>query len=484
MENFIKKIKQSFSESATIPFGERLFKLNSQEFSGPLLHDYRTIERLLDDERVYSIVTLISSMCKDAYRGPELYPKDRYTDSELDDREQLVLRYADLACRDLKFQQKFFDYAWQLVTHGDLFEKITKSTKGITKLTSLPLNDVRVLENKEQRNRTGQGAQIQEENFISVKRTENDTDPILYSLENKEYFHISFKNHGVWKEDIVGSRTYGIYSKSPIASLQRLVAWKTKTIENDIIWKDKLLPKILFKLKMPGIVPSKYTGTQQEKVEAAKKQAGELTRSFVDSTKGLKPDDNIVITDAADASILEASSTNYQRPNETLGQINSLLNTPQGIPNGLLGGESGGSMGIELAAVFSGIRINYVVGLSSDALNEILKSHLRIVYPEYDKEISRLYIRADSSLTVEKFQKAKIALSLTASEVFTKNEIREAAGYPRLPQLPKDLFPVGGESQIKSSLAELEKDVKQEGANSEQNNTGPQGRRNRTEDSE
>ncbi len=230
---------------------------------------------------------------------------------------------------------------------------------------------------------------------------------------------------------------------------------------------------------MPSIVPSKYTGTQQEKVTAAKADASLLTNDFITSTKGVRPDDDLVTSDAVETSILEAKTVNYATPNETISQINTFLNTPQGLPSGLLGGESGASMGVELAAIFAGIRVEYLVQKVASAFTTIMKSHVRLAATNAGEDtIDRLFIHVDTALSVEKFEKIKTAMSMAATGCFTKGEIRQATGYARLPQLPKEAFPEIDLSTVTQSLDDLNSNTKKEKPLGQGNNKSPQGDRN------
>lgn len=470
------RLLQLFSDPS-IPVGGRIFALRTTEFQDKIKYSYKDIEDLMEDERIYSIVSMVSSMVAKSYVGPELMPKDKYTDDKLDEKEKQAMKSAEKFCKDFKCKEVFFNWTWQLVSHGDLFERIVKNGGGVTDLISLPLNAVRALANEEQIRKLPLNLQIIEENLISVKRAINDTQPTVY--KEGEYIHISYKNHGVWRNDIESVKTYGIYSIPPLATLERLVNWKKKTIENDIIWKNKLLPRILHKLKMPSIVPSKYTGTQAEKVKAAKADASLLTDDFISSTKGVRPDDDLVISDAVDSSILEAKTVNYAQPNETISQINTFLNTPQGLPSGLLGGESGASMGVELAAIFAGIRVEYLANKCAEAFTTIMKSHVRLDATSAGKEtIDRLFIHIDPALSVEKFEKIKTAMSMASTGCFTKGEIRQATGYARLPQLPKDAFPEVDLTTVSKTMADLNSNTKKEKPLGQDNNTSPKGDRN------
>jgi hypothetical protein len=475
----ISRIQAFAAADPTIPVNGKIFRSNTVEFSGKLKYDYATIENLVSDERVYSIIALVSSMVEDAFMGAEIRPKNRFTDDKLEKKEEEAIAAADEFCRTLNIRRKFFEYAWQIITHGDLFEKITlDGSAGIIELDSIPLNSVRVLERLAQAKTAGVQPQIVKEKLIISKKLKNDINPVVY--KEGEYFHISFKNHGVWRKDIEGIDTYCIYSIPPIATLQRLVNWKIKTIENDISWKNKLLPRWVHKLKMPSIVPSKYTGTPEEKVSKAKADADKLTDSFKTGFQNLRADDDLIISDAVDSSVLEAKSTNYHQPNETITQINNLLNGPQGLPSGALGGVSGASIGMELSGIFAGLRIKNVVNNIADMITILMQRHVLITNTGVGEDIvNRLFIHSDASLTVEKFEKMKTAISMVSTGMYTKGEIRKSTGHVRLPQLPKDAFPdtdmIG---KGKQTLKDLEGDVKKEGTDSNQNNNSPQGERN------
>jgi len=483
MANWFTQLFASATENTnTIPIGGKIFQMHTAEFTKELSYDWHSIEKLLEDERVYAIVALVSSMCCKAYVGPELYPKNRYTDDKLSKDEEKVMEAIDVFAREIGIKQGFFDLAWQLVTHGDLFEEILKDgNRGIIDLKSIPLTSVTVLEKEDQLKKRGESIQILTENMIAVKKNVNDTNPRFIQKEN--YIHLSFKNHGVWRDDREGRDTYGIYSIPPIAPLQRLVRWKKKTVENDIIWKNKLLPRLMYKLKMGSIVPSKYSGTPDEKITKATADAKKLTTDFINTTKTVRADDDIVVSDAVDASVLEAKSVNYHSPNDTISQINTLLNTPQGIPSGLLGGDVGGSMGVELAAIFSGIRIDYIAQIIADAFTRVIRSHARLAVTSVgDEIINRLFIHVDPALSVEKFEKIKTAMSMSTMGIFTKGEIRKASGYARLPQLPEEAFPDVEMPDVKKTLKDLEGDVKKEGLRNRGNNRSPQGDRNTMEE--
>lgn len=472
----LDKVRQMFSESS-IPVGNKLFSMDSSEFSNELKHDYKTISELGFDERIYSIVAAKASLVYKAYEGIALYPADEDVYTEMTDNEKKIKKIAVQFARDMKYYQLFFDYAWDVITFGDLFEKIVKDKTGISAIKSLPLNACKVIAIPKNILRSSKDP-ILEENMLFVRANTLNDDGKTY--EKEDYVHLSFKNRAVWKDDIDKVKTYGIYSYSPLAPLQLLAGWKKKTIENDIIWKNKILPRILWTLKMPGIVPSKYTGTQEEKVNMAVKQAKEMAADFTNNTRALRPDSDIVVSDAVEGKVLEPNSTNYKEPNDTIGQINTMLNSTLGIPSGLLGGEVGAAMGMELAGIFASIRADYIASKIADVLTDLVRRHLRIVAATIDptKEIiNRIYVHTDPALSIEKFESVKTALSMGVLACFTKNEIRKQSGYPPLFKLDSSMFPeVEGETGKK--MGDMLANINKEKPGAEENNNGPKSERN------
>lgn len=478
-----KKIKQQFQEhTGALPAGGTLFGLHTHDTLDRVMYDYDSINKMLYDERVQSIVSLVASMVHNSYGGIQIKPEDKFSDQELTPREREAINLAEMFLSEEYFDglRKMFDYAWELTAHGDLFDRfIIDPELGLT-VQSIPLNTVRVLEDRGQATRRGSEIQILQENFISIRKSEQSRE--LELLPKGEYGHLSYKNYGVWREDIEGTNTYGIYSIPPIASLQKLLKWKNKTIENDIIWKNKLLPRILHRLNMDSIVPMKYMAdSQEEKVAKAQADADKLIDNFISKTKIIKPDEDLVISNAVESTMLEASSTNYQKPNETLSQINDFLGTPQGIPSGLLGGQIGASLGLEVAAVVASMRVDIISKRVAGYLGMIVRKHLRLTNASLgDDVINRLYIHVDPSLTVEKFTKVKIGLTMANLGCFTLQEIRQAVGYSALPQMDQSKL-IRLEGKAHWTEGQKMNEIEQTGPVDNKNNRTPGAERNSTE---
>ena len=437
----VSKIFKFALPDTSVPRGGTIFKTHTTEM-GPerrLDYSYDTIERMVEDERIVSIVSLFCAMVEESYKRIEFEPEDDFEDYELDTAEIEILKTAKLIAKKLEFRTKFHDYAWQLITHGDVFERYElKSDIVSSEIIPIPLNNVRVIEESSQAE-SGNSDLIMREEMIDIRGDDNPDENEV--LKKEKYIHISIKNHGVWRRDKNGGDTFSIYSKPPLSVLSTQLNWKKKTIENDILWKNKTVPRVKHTLKMPAITPNRYQGTMDEKVAKAKAEAQKIVEEFITSTQNMRPDADIVTSDAVETGIVEAKSTNYQKPNEVLNQINAAINTVHGIPEGLTGGKDT-SISMESAGIFAGLRVKHVSNKIATALERILKEQLLIAGTGATEEnIERIVIKIDDSLTKELFDKFKIALSAKAAGVFTKQEIRQLCGYSALPLNAKDLVP-------------------------------------------
>jgi len=476
--NIIKRVKQFFSEES-LPLSGRIFAPKTGEFNNDLDMSYAAMIKLSSDERVESILNLVASTVQKSFAGVYIRPTDRYLDKVLDEGELEILNLADKFIVDLKVKQLFFDYAYNITLHGDVFDRFTKTQEGIIELVPLPLNAISVIQDKNQDSVKGSNVIVMEANFVQVKKSDNNGWNV-YPIS--EILHISFNNRRIWRKDIEGRSTFGIWSIPPMACLQHLVAWKKKTIENDIIWKNKLLPIRHFMLSMPGIVASKYIGTQEQKIALATADGNKLISNFKESVKPEAADSDLITSDTVKAAMLEAKSTNYHAPNETIDQINNFMNTPMGVPNSFLGGNSGASQGIEMSAIFNSIRIGKIAEDIAIELTKVLKIHLTILKPGLKTTIDRVAIHTNTTLSIEKYELSKTALAMSETGAVTIRELRESLGLAPLPALPKEAFPVST-GDIKASKSELIKDIKAEGIKSGVNNNSPQGERNSMEGS-
>ena len=469
----IRNTIQAFSDG-TIPVGGKILRLKTTEFLDEQSDKYEDITKLLNDERIFSLVALTSSLIQSAYKGIHLKPTDRYTDKTLTKNEIKVLKLGDEFAdpiSGLDFKQLFFDIGWSIALYGEeRYVYMIEKDKGITELKSVPLNSSYFVDNTEQINSVN--TIVRTGNILVVNKNPNNTNPDI--IKEGGFEQIAYHKRGVWRRDIHGRDTYGVYPIVPGKCLQNLYKWKLKTMENDVAWKNKLMPRILHELDMGGISAAGYPGkTKAEKNAAALADAQKIIQNFKNNTKIDTPDEDLIVSKSVVTKILEATSTNYMAPNDTLEQINKAFNTPFGIPEGQIGGESGSSMGAQLDSYFESIRIDTIASLISKALTKALHKHLIINNAGLSEEIKRLYVHIDTMIPVHRFEMARTILSLAQSGVVLKTETREMINLPRIPQLPKEDFMEKRQSTLRDSPEQIEKDLLSEVPGANDNNEGP-----------
>lgn len=500
-----KAVMQAFGDG-TIPVGGKIMKLKSTEFDLIQSDKYEDVQKLLEDERIYSIIALIAALVQESYKGVHLRPKDRYTDDELDDNELKILKAADLFVGEeegLDYSQLFFEIAWNVILHGEerFIYIFDSDKKKIIELRSVPLNssyfvddksqiknidkivysDKILVVNTENNNNTdsaaGKSTNISPlgnvSSLIAKDKPAANTSIDAKTYTDKQFEHIAYHKRGVWRKDIHDRQTFGVYSVVPGKSLQNLFKWKLKTMENDIVWKNKLMPRLKHVLNMAGIFASKYPGkTPSEKTAAALKDAKTVILAFKQNIKIDSPDEDIITSDSVTTEVLEPTSASYLDPNNTLKQINESFNTPFGVPNGQLGGNSGTSMGSQLDSVFESIRVGTISKVIAKHLAKAVRKQLILDTPTLKDVINRIYIHTDTTLPVHKEELARALLALAKSGMVTKQEGRVMIKLPRLPQLPDDAF-LAAKDNSRESEAQVEKDLLSKKGGGDTNNEGP-----------
>ena len=477
--NIMTKL-QNFATPGTIPIGDKIFQRNTVEFRDELGYDFGEIQRLLTDEKIYSLIALTASLVSSSFKGVSLLPESRYTDKELTPQEEEILTIADRfvgTAVGLNYKRLFFSLTWNIALHGDeiyIYEYGENENRpGISRLVPVPLDSAYFLD--ERRKEQNPGETVYNDNILAIRDEQNN---VTY-YEKEEFEHMSYQNHGIRRTDITGRTTFNVWSLSPGNTLRNMYKWKLKTMENDVAWKNKLMPRILHVLKMPDISPARYPGaTQQEKTKNAMEDAKKIMLEYKRQVANDTADADMIETDAVDTKILEANSTNYQLPNETITQINDSFNMPFGISNGQLGGQSGTSMAGELDSVFQSIRIDSISRTIADALGRTLRKQLIIEKPGAIDIINRVYLHVNSMLPVHQHTTARALLDMSYSGVLLKTEMRELMGLPRVPQLPADYFADVQKNDAKDSPAEKQKNETQTNESVSNNNGGPEAQRN------
>ena len=443
-------------------------------------YSYEAMTGLIEDDRVNSLIYLIASMASEAYKGITILPKSIYTDTKLTDKEIKLLDEATTFAKRIHLKDLFFTYSKNGLTYGDYIERMEYDKEGVQEIKSLPLNCITILPEKKKLEPNVEKITLMDDSFYCLN--ESDPTPTFYS--KKDIIHFSFDKRGQWRKDILSRDTYGLYSNPPIAVLSKLVKWKEDTIENDIKWRQKMLPKEHFTLNTEEVSLEKFNGTIEEKIEKSTKATWKILTDFktvIDDRDN--PDKSIITTPSVDSKVLEASGANYATPNETLQQINRQMGGPMGMNEAFLGGEVSTGNGVSTSAMFASMRVSVVCNKIADVLVIPIRKHLRLVFPDIDeKDINRIEIQTNASLSQVILELSKVAMNLGLTGLFSEQEIREILGYSHTTQNPYTKL-IAGETildgrVVRNSAGQQQADGNSETPNKSDNNQTAGAKRN------
>jgi len=385
------------------------------------------------DERLWSVIELAAVMVRKSYNGISLKPEgNEPIPTNTSNAEENAILEAKKFADQIDIPSLLYNYTKDLWKYGDAVDKITfYGGNGISKITPLPMNLVTAIDNRKQfQQQLGLGGEvIQDPKFYCVDELNANLRVKDQVIPANRIMHISFDNRRQWVVDNIGRWTFNVWSHSPIETLKVLIEWKHNLIRNDLLWRNRLLPREHHKLDLSVYDPSKYTGTYSTKVANAKSDATTAIKDYNDKIKRREADQGFTTGTNVDIDIIEPKTTNYTSPNQIIDQINSLISTPTGTPGALVGGESKGFTSLLHSSSFTAMRADIYAMRITNALEGLVKKHVALVRPGLKQDvIDRLFIRNKLILDRDRTELAKIIGVLVNTNVFTPSEIRAIWG--------------------------------------------------------
>jgi hypothetical protein len=415
---------------------------------GPSLdNEYDQADQLiLLDDRVRGNLSLFAQMTARAFQGIDITQKgDEEGPRVFSEDEKAMITTANQLVTRLDFRSLYESYTKSLVKYGDVIEHIETGPEfldeefeeeageegTITALTPLPMNQMTIIDE------AGRIDDPEPTKVITLKEIyvvdeenadQTEDDPIQYP--KSEILHVSLDPRTNWKDDLVGRPTFGIWSDAPLKSVIYLIEWKHNLIRNDMLWRNKMLPREHHKLNMSAFAPENYPGsTFSERLSAAKVAATSEMNLYSASIRGQQADQGYVTSTDVDVNIVEPKSTNYQNPNEMINQLDTKISGLTGTPEALSGGTTVGFSSIEFSGTFVSIRAEEMAALIGRALDRLLWKHIKAVHPAFDiKDIKRVHTQHRLILDRDLTERAKLVSILAGTKVFTPTELREFEG--------------------------------------------------------
>ena len=386
------------------------------------------------DERLYSTIELMAIMIQKSI-GDNLGNTFgiRADDETLSNEEENAVEEVNKWGRSIKLRRLFYQDTVDLWKYGDIVDLIKlDGQRGIYDLVPLPMSLITAVDKRSQINKALGLTEtvIMNPKWYLVDEQTNKADFPDAIYKKERILHISFNPRGNWVRDNLRRMTFGVWSNAPITSLIGILQWKKQLIRNDILWRNRNVPRELHRLDLTQFDPKNFTGTYEEKIAAAKAAAELALNDYNTNNQNREADQGIVTGMGVEISYLEPKSTNYASPMPIIDQINTVIGGPSGTPSALAGG--GGSEGFTALvqqSSFLALRAEIYAGVVQSKYEMLARRHMRIVRPGIKTQVvDRLFIKNRLILDRDRAELAKIIAVLVGAKVFTPDEIRAIWG--------------------------------------------------------
>ena len=366
------------------------------------------------DSHLASALALMAAFIATSFKGIAVEYGEK-----LDSSEAQLIKKANSLTKDL--QPMIYEMAFSLIRDGDLI--MLKDGMMI-----LPLSNVTILDKPQKENWSVDTSHvITEANYYLLN--EGQTTEKTYLKE--EVYHASL-NRTSYIDDNMGRVTYGIWSSSPLDSLVHVIMWKLAILQNDMLWRDRLIPRLHHRLKSDMFKPELFSGANiEEKVQAAKSAAQTTIENYASTIKHkeMESDQAFVTLDNIDISVIEPKSSTYSEPNMLVDQPNHDIDAATGVPVSKFSASTQkGSLGSDFFTTSMFIaRARHIVS----SLRPILWDYIQRRIPQrLPKE--KLKLVFDLTLEKDKGDIARQIAVLKATGILTINELRSIWGAPML----------------------------------------------------
>ena len=226
---------------------------------------YSKFDALINmDERLWSVIELSAIMVQKSYGGISLHTENG-PDEGLSNTEENAILTAKNFAKTIDIPNLLYCYTKDLWKYGDSVDQIKfYGSKGIQSLRPLPMNLITAIDKRSQFQKV-YNVVIQDPKWYVVDEQNSNLLVKDQILAKNRVLHISFDNRRTWTLDNLSRWTFNVWSHSPIESLKVLIEWKQNLIRNDVVWRNRLLPREHHKLDLSVYDPSKYTGTYAQR---------------------------------------------------------------------------------------------------------------------------------------------------------------------------------------------------------------------------
>ena len=434
------------------PLKEILDKLNRISNKFEL---YRTLKEL--DPELYGAIDRIAKMVRYSYQGVFVH-----VGRELSETEQELQRIAREFAEEHDLKSKFYTVADYLLTYGN-YVAVTKFQKGagLVAYQTLPIEHLTIVEKKEQIG--DPTAQVFESNIYVLNETSMDKQK---TWPADQILHIALNREGSVFHDITGRYTFGVWGTSPIEPLKVKLLWKLSTIYNDILIRQRLIPREHHKLDLRAFDPRYFPGTtMQEKYNNARKAALDFINEYkTNIAKITEPDRSYITSKDVEIEFVEPKKVTYVSPNELIEQIDLSIFSVIGPVETAVTGRSRRTYATELiVASYAVLVAETLADIIKAEFLKLIKRHIRLKYGSRfsEEDLNKIDIKVRLTLDVLRGEIIRQVAVLAQLGLCTTDELRAMIGLEPLTedQIPHVVTKTGRAGQYVQTPADVTRDV-------------------------
>jgi len=381
------------------------------------------------DPEVYGALNRIAMLVRKSYQGIGVH-----IGHELDDKERELLKSCEEFEKQFNLPSLFYSAAFHLIRDGDDIY-LTRYQNGLTTLQPLPIHAMTIVTSKDDIQNVG--SQVFRKNWYVLNEGYNEgvSDVRQKLYRATDIMHISLNNRAEVIYDTMSRFTFGVWSMSPLEPLRSQLLWKLTLRINDIILRQKLVPRLHHKLDLSAYDPTRYQAdTMDARISAAKAAA---TREVTDyktnvavPTKAV--DQDIITGKSTEIDYVEPKHVSYIDPNPLLAQINKSIFSSTGTNEAAVQGTGRGTYATELVvASYTSAAAEVIAEIVKEAVLKIVRNHMRLKYPDRgytDDDLNKVDIKFKFMLGIQKSEAVRRAAVIGAMGIATATELRDEVG--------------------------------------------------------
>jgi hypothetical protein len=312
-----------------------------------------------------------------------------------------------------KSRKYYYDIAFKVLKDGNACYITHFNSTGLSSLEYLPMHVLTCVENEAQIGNID--LQVTKPGLFIL--SEGAAEQNIIPASEVVQFDYGRKEKLV---DLKDRTTIGIWNESPLESLRSKLLWKSAIIFNDMIWRERGLPREHHKIDAKQFNPENFPGrTPKERYDNALKAAKQTIDDYkksITSTEGEnypRPDQGYVTLNNVEIKVVEPT-LHHTDPNELLDQIDKSIYSVY-TPETTVSGRGRSTFGTEAAIMlYTTTKAEIRAEILANKLVELAIKHLQSIKeagwtqddfekiaPRYNKVLERHTIIRDVAILLE-----------------------------------------------------------------------------------